>query len=138
MFDINAVIEEYGVDLNDLASILFPNAKYKKQALDRVRKYESTIDVDQLAKLAEYLGVQTHDLFTDDEWKGARKDMYLTIVRGDYKVVFKKDGFYFSMYKGDLLIDRVVDDLGPMTLSNFITHINNTINNYENGLNSKN
>jgi hypothetical protein len=136
MFDINAVIEEYGIDSNELASILFPNAKYKKQALDRIKKYESTIDVDQLDRLAEHLGVQAQDLFTSNDWKGIRRDGYMTIMRGAYKVVLNKDGYYYSVYCNEELIDRKVGDVGSLKLNDFITYINTIINNYENGLNN--
>lgn len=130
--DIDSVSREYNISLTVLGDILFPNAKYKRIALDRVRNRTANLDIEQASNLATYLNTTIDELLKNPSWKGSRENGYLTITRDNYKVVLNKDGYYYSVYDGDILIDRIVEDLSPMPLDNFITRINNLINTYEN------
>ena len=130
--DIDSVSREFGISLTTLANLLFPTAKYKKSALDRVRNHEANLDIEQAYTLASYLDTSIDALLKGPNWKGSRQNGLLVIVRDNYKVVLNQDGYYYSIYDGDLLIDRIVEDLSPMPLYTFITHINLVISKYEN------
>lgn len=130
--NIDNIASTHGISLDKIADILFPNAKYKKSALERVRKSEANIDIEQAYNLAAHLNVSIDSLIIAPYWKGTRENGFITIVRDGYRVIFNKDGFYYSVYHGDTLLEQVVHDLGPMRLSEFITHINSLISKYEN------
>lgn len=129
-FDINKVISHYniGADTSELAKLLFPNVKYPKQAFDRIIKGEASLDVDQLQKLAEYLGVLTHELFSVDSWKGTSEEGHLTFTKGEYKVKLNYNSVFLSLYKNGELVDTKISSVPTMSLNDFIKYIDELIN----------
>ena len=134
-FDINKVIAYYKLDPQDLAKVLFPFVKYQKQALERIIKGEAELNVTQIEKLANYIGVLVTDLFSIDTWKSATEDNCLTMLKGDYKVKLNYNGVYVSIYKNNELIYQELANMPGMTINEFIDFLNNFIKNYENGNN---
>lgn len=132
-FDINKLIEYYGLKTEDAAKVLFPNVKYPKSAFDRVLKGEALLDTAQLERLADYLGIVITDLFFIDTWKGTTEDGCLTLLKGKYKVKLNYNGVYISIYENNKLIDKSIGYIPNMTLKDFITYIDNQIKNYDNG-----
>ena len=84
-FDLNKVLEFYKPDQDAVAKVLFPRNNFPKAALYRVLTGPTTIDADQIAALAEFLGVLVGDLYTiDADWKGAFEHGHLTFKKGEY------------------------------------------------------
>lgn len=134
-FNINSVIEHYKLNTEDLAKVLFPTVKYPKQAFDRVLKGETNLDITQVEKLANYIGVLVTDLFSAGTWKGSSEDGYLTMLKGDYKVKLNYKGVFVSIYKNNNLIEQKISNVPDMTIQEFINFLDNLIKNYENGSN---
>lgn len=134
-FNINEVIERYKLSAEDLSKVLFPNIKYPKLAFDRVLKGETSLDIDQIEKLASYIGVLVSDLFTVNGWKGSSEDSHLILLKGDYKVRLNYKGAFLSIYKNNELLEQKISNAPDMTMEEFINHIDNFIKNYENGSN---
>ena len=111
-FNIGNVIEHYKLNTEDLAKVLFPTVKYPKQAFDRVLKGEANLDVIQLERLANHIGVLVTDL---------------------YKVKLNYKGVYVSIYKNNELIHQKLSNVPDMTVNEFINYLDNFIKNYENG-----
>ena len=133
-FNINNVIEHYKLNTEDLAKMLFPTVKYPKQALDRILKGESNLDITQVEKLANYIGVLVTDLFSANTWKGsAAEDGCLTLLKGQYKAKLNYNGVYLSIYKDNVLIEQKISNVPDMTIQEFINFLDNLIKNYENG-----
>lgn len=132
-FNINNVIEHYKLNTEDLAKALFPTVKYPKQALDRILKGEGTLDITQVEKLANYIGVLVADLFSAGTWKSSSEDNCLTMLKGDYKVKLNYNGVYLSIYKDNTLIEQKISNVPGMTVQEFINFLDNLIKNYENG-----
>lgn len=133
-FNINNVIEYYKLNTEDLAKVLFPTVKYPKQALDRILKGESHLDIVQVEKLANYIGVLVTDLFSANTWKGsAAEDGCLTLLKGQYKAKLNYNGVYLSIYKDNVLIEQKISNVPDMTIQEFINFLDNLIKNYENG-----
>lgn len=131
-FNINDVIEHYKLNTEDLAKVLFPTVKYPKQALDRVLKDESSLDITQVEKLANYIGVLVSDLFSVNTWKGSAEDECLIFKKGKYKAKLNYNGVYLSIYKDNVLIDQTISNVPSMAVQEFINFLDNTIKNYEN------
>jgi hypothetical protein len=132
-FNIKNVIEYYKLNTEDLAKVLFPAIKYPKQALDRVLKGEGTLDITQVEKLANYIGVLVTDLFSANTWKGSAEDGCLTLLKGQYKAKLNYNGVYLSIYKDNVLIEQKISNIPSMTIQEFINFLDNLIKNYENG-----
>lgn len=132
-FNIINVIEYYKLNTEDLAKVLFPTVKYKKQAFDRVLKGETDLDVIQLERLADHIGVLITDLFSANTWKGLSEDGCLTMLKGEYKVKLNYKGVYVSIYKDNELIYQKLSNVPDMTVNEFINYLDNIIKNYENG-----
>lgn len=134
-FNINEVIKCYKLNTDDLAKVLFPTVKYPKQAFDRVLKGETCLDIEQVEKLAAHIGVLVPDLFSAETWKGSSEDGCLTMLKGNYKVKLNYKGVFMSIYKDNDIIGQKISNVPDMTVSEFITYLDNFIKNYENGSN---
>lgn len=133
-FDINKVIEHYGLDVNEVAKVVFPKVNYPKVALNRVLKGEATLGVEQLERLAEFIGVLPGDLFELSQWKGTTEDNHLVFKRGDYTVRLNYSGAYLTISKNNEVIHQEITGDNKV-LTEFINHIDQLIKNYENGNN---
>lgn len=132
-FNINSVIEHYKLNTEDLAKALFPTVKYPKQAFDRILKGEGNLDIVQVEKLANYIGVLVTDLFSINTWKGSTEDGCLILLKGQYKAKLNYNGVYLSIYKNNVPIAQSISNVPNMTIQEFINFLNNLIKNYENG-----
>lgn len=132
-FNINSVIEHYKLNTEDVAKALFPTVKYPKQALDRILKGEGNLDITQVEKLANYIGVLVTDLFSVDTWKSSAEDGCITLLKGQYKAKLNYNGVYLSIYKDNVLIEQKISNVPDMTIQEFINFLDNLIKNYENG-----
>ena len=132
-FNIGNVIEHYKLNTEDLAKVLFPTVKYPKQAFDRVLKGKANLDVIQLERLANHIGVLVTDLFSANTWKGSSEDGCLTMLKGQYKAKLNYNGVYLSIYKDNVLIEQKISNVPDMTIQEFINFLDNLIKNYENG-----
>lgn len=134
-FNIIKVMEHYKLSQEDLAKVLFPNVKYPKQAFDRILKNEASLDVVQLERLADYVGILVSDLFSVDTWKSTLEDNCLVLLKGGYKVKLNYNGVYISIYKDNELLYKRLSNIPSMTVNEFINYIDNFIKTYENGSN---
>ena len=132
-FNISSVIEHYKLHIEDVAKVLFPTVTYTKQALDRILKGESHLDIVQVEKLANYIGVLVTDLFSANNWKGSTEDGSLTLLKGQQKAKLNYNGVYLSIYKDNVLIEQKISNVPDMTIQEFINFLDNLIKNYENG-----
>lgn len=132
-FNINNVIEHYKLNTEDLAKTLFPAVKYPKQAFDRILKGEANLDIAQVERLANYIGVLVIDLFSVNTWKGFAEDGCLTLQKGQYKAKLNYNGVYLSIYKDNVLIEQKISNVPSMTVQEFIDFLDNIIKNYEDG-----
>lgn len=128
-FNINKIIEHYKLDTDELAKVLFPYIKYPKQAFDRILRGEANLDTAQVENLASYIGVMVYDLYTLDEWRGTREDSCLTFIKGEYKVKINYDGAFMTILKNGEVVRQQIASHGGMTISSFITYINNLTKN---------
>lgn len=133
-FDINKIIEHFGLNTEDLAKVLFPNVKYPKQAFSRVLKNEVNLDVKQVERLAAYAGVLVADLFSPNTWHGFSESGCIVMQKGEYKVKLSYGGVYISIYKDGTLINRIAD-APSMSMREFMDFLDNTIKDYQNGSN---
>ena len=130
-FDLQKVIDYFGLNKEELERVLFPHQMYKKQALNRVLEGKSQINVEQLEKLAEYIGIFVSDLFSLNTWKGSADGNGLIFTKGEYKVKVNYNGSFISVYKGENLKYQQVSALQNYSISEFIEHIDSLILNIE-------
>lgn len=129
LFNINNVITTYGLDKNELAKVLFPEAKYPMLALSRVLKGKADLSVKQLELTAAFIGIEVAKLFdlrAEDNWQTATKDGVLTFKKGIYTVKVNYQGSFITLYKNDKVTARVINS-NSMTLQDFFKFIDNLI-----------
>ena len=130
-FDILKVLDRYQPDVNELSKILFPDAKYPKQAFARVIKGEASLDTSQLVALAEYLGVVIQDLFAGSAWSSCIEDNYMCFIKGCYKAKLNYAGAYLTLYKNSEVIEQYIGNIGNMKVTEFFEYLDNNIAEYE-------
>lgn len=129
-FNIHSIIEYYKLNTEDLAKVLFPTVKYPKLAFDRILKGEANLDITQVEKLANHIGVLVTDLFSVNTWKGSTENGCITLLKGNYKVKLNYNGVYLSIYKDNDLICQKISNIPDMTVREFINYLDNQIKNY--------
>lgn len=84
--NINKILDDYRPDRKELASVLFPSNRYPEDAFNRIVTGVAKLDSEQVARLADYLGVFVHTLYTveDGEWKGSMENGCIVLKREDY------------------------------------------------------
>lgn len=130
MFNINAVIERYNLNTDELAKVLFPSVKYPKQAFDRIIKGEADLDVKQLQALASHIGVHVSELFTSNQWKGTTEDNCLTFIKGEFRVKLNYNNVFMTIYKNGTRVDQIIGNVPNMTVEQFTNYIDNLIKKY--------
>lgn len=132
-FNLDTVIRLWHLNKNEVARVMFPHIRFPEYALNRVLKGLAPVDIQQLMRLADYIGAPVVDLFGLDDWHGITEENCLTLTKGEYKVKFNNT--FFIVYKGPEVICKNVGDFQVMTFDEFINYINNQIKQYENGNN---
>lgn len=129
-FNIHNIIEEYNLDTDELSKALFPNAKYPKPAFNRVLAGESSLSVEQLEKLASFIGVVPAELFSLDTWRSSTADGYLSFKKGEFEVKLNYNGAFLTLYKNNEVIDRRIIG-NSMSIDEFTKHINDLITKFQ-------
>lgn len=114
-----------GLDPHEVAKAVFPSHRYPKAALDRVLKGETSLDVPQLERLADYIGVEIVNLFTDNGWKGTSEKGALLFKKGQFVARLQDD--LMVVTKGGNEIDKIVVPK-PTRLSELLKEIDGIIN----------
>ena len=130
--DIHKIMKYYALDKEVIAKLLFPGVKHPIESLRRVLNGVSVLDVNQVALLANYLGVLVSDLYSlSNNWKGKTEEGYLVFIKGPYKIKLGYKGIFITVYKDNELIDSHVNSYTHRTIPEFINYINNLIESYE-------
>lgn len=127
--NLKSIIEFYNVDIKGLANTLFPHNNFPLPALHRAIRGETKLDSEQIALLADYLGVLVADLYTIDGWKASHENMQLTITKGPFKATLFSSG-KICVYKDNELIDTKQISNITVSVTEFINHINKLIKSY--------
>lgn len=129
--DIFKIIRHYGQDINVVAKVLYPNVRYPRLALDRIKKGEADLSLSQLYRLADFLGLFITDLFDFDTWKGSSLDNdAITFTKGEYTAFIRPNGMV-SMRKGSEVVYTGV--MTPaITIDELLTTLNNVTDNGNN------
>lgn len=129
-FNINNVIRDYNLNAEELAKALFPEAKYPKAAFNRVLKGDSSLSVEQLEKLASFIGVSPSELFTLDSWHSTAVDGYMSFRNGAFEAKLNYHGAFLTLYKDGKVVDRRIVGTN-MSISEFANYLNDLITNFQ-------
>lgn len=121
-FDLNKIIEATGTDKLKLASVLFPKHLYPMSALRRVLAGEAELDVSQLYRLADFLGIDAPTLLAPSQWKASATKDTIDFRCGPYLARITK-GFNVSLYESGALIEEFLINSQVITLTDFINLI---------------
>ena len=129
-FNINNIIREYSLDADELAKVLFPSAKYPKQAFSRILKGEASLSVEQVELLAAHIGVLPSHLFMLDTWKDASENGLLAFKKGVFLVKLNYNRTFLTLYKNNEVVDQRVVATNDMSVKDFIEYLDNLISNF--------
>ena len=129
-FDINGVIKDFNLDKDEIAKVLFPDAKYPKLAFNRIVKGEASLSVEQLEILASHLGIMPASLLTMNSWRDATEDGFLTFEKGPFKVKLNYNGAFLSVYKDNKLVEQMITG-ASMSIDKFIELIDDLISKHK-------
>lgn len=129
-FNLNNIIAAYNLDTDELAKVLFPDAKYPKHAFSRILKGEACLSVEQVEKLAAHIGVMPSKLFMLDTWKDASENGVLAFKKGPFVAKLNHGNTFLTLYKnGEAVTSGFVDN--GISLSDFIKYLDNLITNFQ-------
>ena len=131
-FNLQKIIDQYGLNANDLAPELFPENKYPMIAITRVLKGEAQLNADQVSKLSAITSIPVEHLYS-----GAKYDMtspsegIIRIEADDYKAELDQTTWITKIYhKGKLFHDSVIHN-GAQPLSQYLHTLDTLILNHK-------
>lgn len=130
--DVKSLIEKSGLDPIQIAKELYPTNKFPTYALQRVIAGEALLNSEQIAKLAQILGVEINDVYDVSKWKvTANKDL-IFLKHGDYRVELDLGAKTSKIFSGATLKFETVLHSSAIALSEYIAEINKIISKFEN------
>lgn len=131
--ELSKIVEEFKLDTDTLAKILFPDNKFPKSALDRILKDQTKLDSDQIAILADYLAINVQDLYSFRNWRGGTfKNNVLTLTRGKFKANFNIETFKTTLLFNTEVIDEIVLSSKSISLYEYVEMLDKKISEYIN------
>ena len=128
--NLKALIEELKLDVNLVASELFPGIKYPKLALGRILSGEAFLDSQQISRLALFTGLNIQDLYALGGWKlnSDKSKVFTTISpEGDYRAELNTDTWALKIFHKNSIFHE--ESLVPkaLSISDYITYISRKI-----------
>jgi len=133
--DLQKIVDSCGLDTKELATELFPTAKFPIPALKRILSGEAQLDANQIARLSHYTGLTLDQIFgAPAKWKGAKQlsEGKLNLESGEYraeldlKTWLVKISHKESLFCNEILCSQMV----PMSV--FINALNEQVSNHKN------
>lgn len=127
--NINKILEAYKPDRKKLAAALFPNNRYPDEAFNRIVTGVAKLDSDQIAILANYLGVFVHTLYSveDSGWHGKMGANGIVLSKGDYSASINNGSM--SLYCCNKHVISLVLKSEPTSLREILDVLDSYINN---------
>lgn len=139
-FNLNAIIEQQGLDAKKIAAELFPENKYQMIALSRVINGEALLNTEQISKLSFLTGIPINQLFEQGDWKNLptkSTDNLMMFENGDYRATLDRESWVTKLYhKNSIFHESVIVDGNTVPLSTYLAELDKLIlnlNNTENG-----
>jgi len=83
-FDLDAVFKQYDLQAAEIAILLFPGNLHPRKALNRALKGAYVLDANQIARLAEFIGVDVNALYSPNWMTKPSKGHVLNFQNGEY------------------------------------------------------
>lgn len=96
-FDLQKVLDDFLLDPRVVAETLFPNNRYKLQALKRIIRDNVPLDLQQLDNLAKIIGINAPALLSYGQWQGTVKNNEALLIKGPYIVSLRPNGCFLKI-----------------------------------------
>ena len=126
--NIPFIIESKGLEVEEVANQLFPKNKHSRLALNRVIAGDSSLNEEQISKLALLAGVPISALFSGDEWKASYSDNIHTFTNSDYRAELDTTTWITRLFHNNSMIHEQVIHSKNITLSDYLELLNSEIN----------
>ena len=106
VIDINKLCEVHDIDTLDLARVLFPSNNRPDAALARVAAGVGSLDSEQIAKLAQYIGCEISQLYSiaEEGYKALTIGRLHLFRKGGLNAIYNADTRQLSVYVKNLMV----------------------------------
>lgn len=134
-FNLKDIMARHNLREDEMAKLLYPDAKYPQKALSRVLDGKAELRVSQLERLSKHIGCSIQCLF-DSDWTTKADKYRVTFTRGEYHaVVHGSSPMHLVLYTGEVEVAAWVLDSEVVSFKDVIDKIENYIE--VNNVNSK-
>jgi len=137
--DLKAIIQNAGLDLDEVAAHLFPKNNYPKLALNRILSGKAVLDANQISRLSMLTSVPIAEFFggPDTKFKLDPERRY-TVESENFKAELDTRNWVVKLYAKDSLFHAEVLESSELTLGQYIDKLNLLITKYKENEQSKN
>lgn len=128
--DIKKIIKENLLDTGEVASHLFPKNKYPVLALNRVASGKSSLNVDQLSKLASLINSDVTELFSDAWKSNCSPGSIVKFEKGDFVAELNTATNITKLFHKNSLFHEKVIHSGSVPLSEYLKTLDSLITKY--------
>lgn len=129
--DIKKVVYDADLNFNDVAGHLFPDNKHARLALNRVISGDSSLNTEQISKLALLSGLSISQLFGETGWSTRAKSGVYTLTCAEFTATLDMSNWVTKIFHKDSLFHDAVLSAPNTPLSEYIELLNNQIINYK-------
>lgn len=125
--NLGKIIKSKNLDFDEIASQLFPNNKYPKQALKRVVCGDGVLDANQISKFSLYSGIPIAELYSGAEWKSTIDKTTHVLSSGEYTAKLDTNTWTTKLFHRDSLFHTFVIHNSSITLDEYIRKLKSEI-----------
>lgn len=127
---IKQLIKKHNASTKELAAALFPDNKFPENAFRRVLRGKTALTADQAKIIADHLGVTVDELYSCSGWRGKTSGKRHTFTKGDYTAELNLETGETRVYHKETKICDTLYHCPTVTLSEFLSAVDNIIKNY--------
>lgn len=130
--NIPAVVEAKNLDLNMVASQLFPDNKHPRLALNRVISGVAVLDANQISKLSLLSGVPISELFSGGSWKASNKEHLHIFTNSEFIAELDTSNWTTKIFHNESMFHEHVLHDKHIALTAYLDMLNSEILKFKN------
>jgi hypothetical protein len=129
--DVQRLADRAGMKLTDLAKELFPKNKYPKMAIDRIVSGESSLNEEQISKLASMLNTSIAGLYSSTYWAQKYENGVHVFSRENYRAELNTNTNTTKIYHRDTLYHEDIIHADNISVSAYLAMLDSYIDQIE-------
>lgn len=132
--NLQKIIEDNGLDEQEVAILLFPTNAYPKLALKRLTSGAAVMDANQISRLASFSGLTISQLYGIQGWDYTVEDTetgIFTLIAENYTAKLDTSTWKTKIFDNDSLFHDEVIHSESAPLSEYISKLNTIISKHK-------